>query len=180
MADNPNRVYSITVTVQPGTLPGAPQSTPWVTEDNTIVSIEFEIPPGHNGLTGIRLTKGGSQILPFSGNTWITANGYSRVFAIDDYMPTRDLTVETYNQGAYPHSFYLRMTVVDYTPSPVQFGATEAGALNLGSPSTVTDPLSPDSLLGPDTVDALITGQLTPADLAPVDASALIPQGAPS
>ncbi|SRR5712691_4136878 len=180
MADNPNRVYSITVTVQPGTLPAVPLSTPWVTEDNTIISIEFEVPPGHNGLTGVRIMKGDTQLLPFTANTWLIANDYTRVFAINDYVPTRDIKVQAYNQGSFAHSFYLRMTMTDYIQGPGVSSPTEQGALTFAAISPVPDPLSPDGLLGADTVAALATGQITASDLAGIDTATLIPANAPA
>lgn len=163
------RVYPLTVVVQAGVPPTAPSSTPWKTEDNTIVSIEIEIPPGHNGQTGIRLLKGDVQILPFGMGTWIIANDTDKVFPVGDYVPTGDLVIQTYNTGIYSHSFYLRMTVEDYiqpVPSP---NATEAGALPLGTESPGVDPLSPDAIIGPGTAAALTAGDLTAADVAPID-----------
>lgn len=163
------RVFSITVVVPAGTLLTSPLSTPWVTEDNTIVSIEIEIPPGHNGQTGIRLLKGDVQILPFGSNSWIIANDTDKTFPIGSYVPTGDLIIQTYNTGIYSHSFYLRMTTETYVPAPSTPNATEASALDLGAASSSADPLSPDAVLGPGTAAALTAGDVTAADIAPVD-----------
>jgi hypothetical protein len=170
------RVYEITVTVAPGVLPSTPASIPWPTEDNYVTDIEITVPSGHNGLTGIRLMKGDSQLFPWSPGTWVTENDYHRVFPVDGYMATRDLVIQMYNSGVYQHSFYLRMAVRNYLPTvsaPVQ-----SGALDLGVTSTTVsaDPLSPDAILGTDTVAALQSGTLTADQLAPPDVSAVVSQ----
>ncbi len=169
----PPRVYDIAFTVPPGTLAAAPVSMPWVTENNTIMDIELEVPPGHNGLTGIRVMKGDTQLIPWSSGTFIIANDYNRVFPVGAYISTGDVTIQGYNTGAYPHTFFLRMTVVNYD----QHLAAGQGSLSQAIPAesiTVSpDPLSPDALLGPDTAAALTSGDLTAADVAPVDTTDL-------
>lgn len=168
------RTYQITVTVPAGTPQSAPASVPWSTEDNTILDIEIEIPPGHNGLTGIRVMKGDVQLLPFGTGAWITANNYSRVFPIGQYMPTSDITIQAYNLGAYAHNFFLRMSMTLHDPGLTSTSPTETDALNLSGNSLTSDPLSPDALLGADTVTALIAGDIQPSDLAPVDVTTLM------
>jgi hypothetical protein len=167
------RVYDIAFTVPAGTPQSSPVSVTWHTEDNVIDDIELEIPPGHNGLTGIRVMKGDSQLLPFSTGTFIVANDYSRVFPMHLYMPTSDIILQGFNNGAYPHTFYLRMTISDYVPpSPVGTGQT-ASTVAAGSVTLSPDPLSPDALLGADTAAAITSGNLIAADVAPIDASDL-------
>jgi len=169
----PPRLYDIAFTVPPGTPANAPLSVKWVTEDNIIADIELEIPPGHNGLTGIRVVKSGVQLLPWSSGTFIIANDYTRVFPIGVYMPTTDLTLQGYNTGQYPHTFYLRMTVEDYNPPVAQTTGDPSQAIPAGSVTAAPDPLSPDAILGADTVTALTDGTLTAADVAPIDTSNL-------
>lgn len=166
--DASQRVYAIAVTVPPGTLPSNPQVTPWVTEDNVIVSIELEVPPGHNGLTGIRIAKGGNQILPFSAGTWIIANDYVHTYELRDQLPTSDMAIQAYNQGAYTHTFYLRMSVTNFYPPPANTGVTETDVLPLGQSDVLIDPTSPDVVLGPDTTQALLNGTVTPGQLTPI------------
>lgn len=169
----PPRVYDIAFTVPAGTPRNNPVSMPWVTEDNTIEDIELEIPPGHNGLTGIRVVKGGVQLIPWSAGTWIVANDYNRVFSIGAYLPTSDVTLQAYNTGAYPHTFYLRMTVTDYN-SPASAALTPApSAVPAESITPAPDPLSPDAILGPDTAAGLTSGDLSASDVAPIDTSDL-------
>jgi len=169
----PPRVYNIAFTVPAGTPQNAPFSVPWTTEDNTIQDIELEIPPGHNGLTGIRVLKGGTQLLPFSAATFIVANDYNRVFPVGVYLPTTDVTIQGYNTGAYPHTFYLRMTVTDYDHAGSGSAPAPGAALPAESVQAAPDPLSPDALLGADTAASLTAGDLTAADIAPVDTTDL-------
>ena len=161
------RIWETQVTVPAGTLPAAPQVTKWVTEDDTLVDVEIEIPPGHNGLTGIKILKGGSPLIPYSPNSWIIANDYSRLFPVDDYVPTSDVTIVAYNQGAYPHTFYLRATIAD---TPSTGGAAPplvSTVLPISSDSFTADPLSPAGLLGAGVANALASGDITASDLVP-------------
>lgn len=164
----PARIYETSVTVPSGTLPAAPQSTAWVTEDNDVLDIEVEVPPGHNGLTGIRVMKGDIQLLPFGANTWLIANDYSRVFPVGRYLPTVDVKIQAYNQGSFPHTFYLRMTVVNHVIETAQPPASTVSALSFAQTSPASDPLSPDALVGASVASALAAGTLTAADLEPV------------
>jgi hypothetical protein len=174
---SPPRVYEITFTVPAGTAIATPVGTPWVTEDNTIVDIELEVPPGHNGLTGIRVMKGDTQLIPWGQDTWIIANDYNRVFPVGAYLPTGDVTLEGYNTGSYDHSFYLRMTVVDYSQDTGTAVPSSPVELPAGSITSSPDPLSPDAILGPDTAAALANGDITASDVTPViDANLTVPQ----
>lgn len=180
----PPRIYGVTFTVPAGTPQNAPVSFTWTTEDNTIVDIELEIPPGHNGLTGIRIMKGDTQLVPWGKSTWIVANDYSRVFPVGVYMPTADVILQGYNTGAYPHSFYLRMMVINYNPPDQNQPASESGSLPAGAASPAQDPLSPDAILGSSTVGALSDGTVTASQIAPIGSADLtvsppsIPSGA--
>lgn len=167
------RVYETSVMVLAGTVPAAPLSVAWVTEDNDVADIEVEIPPGHNGLTGIRVMKGDVQLLPFGVNTWLIANNYTRVFPVGEYLPTSDVKIQAYNQGLYSHTFYLRMTVTNHVIPVKATAAGATAALGFNGSAASQDPLSPDALLGPDTVTALGSGSITASDLAPVTGSDL-------
>jgi hypothetical protein len=167
------RIYEIQVTVPAGTAQANPQVTPWVTEDNLINLIELEVPPGHNGLTGIRVMKGDTPLLPYNANSFIVANAYTSAWPVNDYIPTSDLKIQAFNTGAYPHTFYLRMTVSDWDRSGGANVTGISGALPTGTITATPDPLSPDGILGPETVADLTSGQLTAADLQPVNTATL-------
>lgn len=162
------RVYPITVTVPAGTSQNAPISVPWVTEDAVLSDVEILIPPGANGVAGIRIMKGDVQLLPWGANSWIIGNDYNRTFPIGGYLPTSDIKIQAYNAGSNQHSFYLRMSVITNDTTPSMQSTSSAGIADLAAPSSSSDPLSPDAILGPDTVAALNDGTITADDIAPV------------
>lgn len=168
-----SRIWEIAVTVPINTLQSAPQVTKWITEDNLVNSIELTVPPGHNGLTGIRIMKGDVQLLPYSANSFIVANDYTKEFLVNDYVPTADVSIQTYNTGGYPHTFYLRATLSDYPREGGTFIGSPSAALPVGTITESPDPLSPDAILGPATTDQLQTGLITADDLAQTDVGSI-------
>lgn len=169
-----SRVHSLAVTVPAGTPASAPQVTPWVTEDQYVESIRVLVPPGHNGQTGIKVVKGDVQILPFGGTNWIIANNTEILFPVNQAMATSDVTVQTYNTGFFPHTFFLYITIND-VPVPVSTaGPTESGTADLPVASSAPDPLSPDAILGAGTAAALADGTLTADDVLPADIPASV------
>jgi hypothetical protein len=168
LSESLTRIWPLTVTVPAGTPPSAPLVVPWVTEDAVITEIEILIPSGPNGTTGIRIMKGDVQLLPWGSGSWIIANDYNRTFPIGGYLPTKDLKVQAYNQGANPHSFYLRMSVSYASDAASASSAATLSPADLGTSTGTTDPLSPDALLGSDTAALLADGTITAADIAPI------------
>lgn len=170
------RTYSKTVTVPPGTTIAAPLIIPWITEDEFLVSIDLIIPAGHNGLTGIRFMKSDVQFLPWGVNSWITANDFSKGFVVGGAVSTRDLKIQAYNLGTYQHSFYLLASITNLSGGTLQPTSIESGALSFIQPTASSDPLSPDSIMGPDTVELLFNGDISSSDVASVDIAPLLPQ----
>lgn len=175
----PKRIYPLTVTVPAGTQQSNPVSQSFTTEDNQLDAIELIIPPGHNGLTGVRVMKGDTQLIPWGSNSWIIGNDYSREFPVDDYLPTRDVTVQAYNMGNFAHSFYLRAIIEDYVPQTGQSLSGENQTLNLGASVVSPDPLSSDAILGVGTADAINNGSVSADDLIPIDTSDIISDATP-
>lgn len=171
------RIYATSITVQPGTAIAAPISQPWATEDNIVDNIEVLIPPGNNGFAGVRVMKGDVQLVPWGQGTWIVGNDTDHYWPIGEYLPTRDVTIQAYNTGSYPHTYYLRMQVTDAPSTTQQSAATESDVATLATSTVSSDPLSPDQILGTDTVSLLADGTLTASDVVPVDTGN---SGAPS
>ena len=169
----PVRTYQTSITVPAGTLSTAPMKQAWLTEDNVVQWIELEIPPGHNGFTGIRVMKGDTQLMPWGVGTWVTANNYVNRFDVDDYVPTNDVSIEAYNTGAYPHTFYLRMAITDLADTSTTNLPGESSALAVESSSATPNSLSPDALLGPQTASQLTTGQVTADQVSTSDLGSL-------
>jgi hypothetical protein len=168
------RIYQIEVTVPAGTLSSAPQVTPWFTEDAIIGDIELLIPSGPNGSTGIRVMKGDVQLIPWGEPGWLIGNDYNRSFPIGGYLPTSDVSIQTYNDGQYDHTFYLRMSVT--TDTSAQTATTPVADLTIeaGSATSPADPLSPDAILGPALTAGLASGDLTSGAPAPIEEPANI------
>lgn len=161
------RTYAISVTVPAGTPIANPQVTPWKTEDKAIVSVELDIPTGHSGRTGIRIMKGDTQLIPWGFNSWIIGSGIDHDFPVGRYTPTGDVSIQAYNIGTFPHTFYLRLTLEDPPrPTPATAPAGSA-ALSVEAVTSSSDPLSPDAILGSDAASALASGTVTADDLAP-------------
>lgn len=173
------RTYALSVTIPAGTQQSNPQVTPWVTEDNQIDRIELLIPPGNNGLAGIRVMKGDTQLIPWGTGTWIVGNGTDHYWPIGAYLATSDMTIQAYNMGAYPHTFYLRMQVSDAFLINQSGVATEVDTTSLVDSTSSSDPLSPDQILGPETASALADGTITADDIASIDTTDLTAQPPP-
>jgi hypothetical protein len=160
-----SRIWELQITVPAGTVIAAPLVTPWLTEDNLLNTVELVIPPGHNGLTGIRVMKGDVPIIPYSANSFIVGNNYAHEFTVNDYVQTSDVKVQTYNIGSYPHTFYLRATLSDYLGPNDSGQGSLSQTLLVGEVQASPDPLSPDAILGVTATDALVSGQVTADDL---------------
>lgn len=152
------RVYEIDVQVPAGTLPSAPLSVPWKTEDGYWHDIELVIPDGHNGTTGVKVLKNDVSIIPWGGSTFIVASGYQRQFPVNGHVNMGDMKIVAYNQGFYNHTFYLRATISNTKLGPAVSTVTEASAIPLTATTASSDPLSPDAILGSDVVTALASG----------------------
>lgn len=76
--------------------------------------IEVLIPPGHAGLTGLRVTYDGATILPWTQDTrWLIGDDLERVFAVG--LPvSHPLVVRAFNtDDTFPHTFYLDVAFRD-------------------------------------------------------------------
>lgn len=103
-------VWPISVTTPPLTLPAAPLSTPPMIGDIWIDKVELQIPPGHNGLTGIYVANGSTAILPYSQvPQFLIATDELLEYDVGDQFG-RSLAVVTYNTDVLPHTHYLRIS----------------------------------------------------------------------
>jgi hypothetical protein len=152
------RVVELDVQVPAGTLPGAPLILPWNTYEGFWDDIELVIPDGHNGTTGIRILKGDVSIIPWGGTMFIVASGYQRVFPIGGHLSPGDLKISAYNQGFYPHTFYLRATIRTIPQVQPITAVTESSLIGFTASTASNDPLSPDAILGSSVVANLASG----------------------
>ena len=143
-----SQLWQMTITVPSGTQPNAPQLTPWVLADANLDYIEIIVPDGHSYITGVAIYWAGTQIVPWGYNSWLLANAEKLHIPVDSYITMSGLVVKTYNQGIYPHTFYLRAHVSYPASQAVAPEVTPGSALILPSDTGQFDnSLTPNLLL---------------------------------
>lgn len=106
-----DRYYEQDITVTGGTTPTNPATTNIALENALLVDVEILIPPGHNALTGVRIRQSRQQIIPWGNNSWISADNYSRIFDVNSEIGSKAISVQTYNNDTFDHTFYMRFHI---------------------------------------------------------------------
>jgi hypothetical protein len=144
------RVYEAQFTVPAGTAIAAPVSQPVALEDANLDTVRVLVPDGHSGLTGLRITWGGTQILPINAGSWIISNDEIFDWPADEEVTASGLSLTGYNTDIYPHTFYLRFQISSRADSPVagvqsgqtDLAATAATTVDVSQLATVNIPAS--------------------------------------
>lgn len=145
-------LYSTDFTVPASTPIGSPFAQFVTLDDRKLASVRFVIPDGHNGLTGVRVTSGGTNVVPYVQGTWLVGNNEIIDFNYDGEVQVNRFRLVGYNTDIFAHTFHLRWTLVDLdAPTPV----------SIDSPQAV--PLQPAA------VSATITGLTGALDQAAID-----------
>ena len=126
-----DRYYPLTLAIPAGTAAVAPVTQAITLEDASLVDVELVIPPGHSGLTGVRVRMSNQQVLPWGSGSWIVADDYRRVFEVNSEIGRRTVSVQAYNTDIFPHTFDLRFHIRDLT-SNVDAGTPIGGTPNPG------------------------------------------------
>jgi len=105
-------LYATKITVPANTPETSPVRKEITVEGDVITYVSILIPPGHLGLTGVRVLYGLKQLAPYNEGAWISGDG--ETIAYEDFiiMPEEeyDLTIEAYNSDdTYDHTFYVRV-----------------------------------------------------------------------
>jgi hypothetical protein len=102
------------VPVPAGTPQSAPVAVTWTLYPGWVNTFRVQIPPGHNGLTGVRLVYQSTPVVPFAAAGWLV--GDKDVFEIpwDDEIMNRGLVAQAYNTDVHPHTFWLYADVDPY------------------------------------------------------------------
>lgn len=109
----PIRYLPYTISTAAFTPTTAPLVTPLNVASVMLVSAQIMIPPGHAGLTGIRLDTSGGTIMPFSNPpSWIFGDGRDLTFDLDVQADSQMRWV-TFNNDVNVHSHYVLLKVVD-------------------------------------------------------------------
>jgi hypothetical protein len=144
-----DQLWPLTVTTPAGTLPSAPLVTPWPLADANLDYVEIIVPNGPSGQVGVAILWSGTQIIPWGNGTWIITNDEKIHIPVGSYITISGLAVQTYNEGIFPHTLYLR-ALVKYTTAPVVTEAPVIGsAAILGTgEETYDNSLAPAGLIG--------------------------------
>lgn len=109
----PIRYVPYTISTAAFTPATAPLSTPLNLPVVMLVSAQILIPPGHSGLTGIRLDTSGGTIMPFSNPpSWIFGDNRDLTFDLDVQADSR-MSWVTFNNDVNGHTHYVLLKVID-------------------------------------------------------------------
>lgn len=97
-------VYRFPVTVPAGTLQANPQVTELAMPPRIVRRVEVTVPPGPHGLVGLQLTSGGQQMIPINRGQFLTPDGRTLEFDLDDYITSGAWELTAYNTGGQPHT----------------------------------------------------------------------------
>lgn len=128
----------VSLAVPAGTAQAAPVSTTWTVYPGYVWGFRIRIPPGHIGLTGVRLTYFGVPIIPFHPTQFLVGDDDTFEVPFEDQIENRGLLIQGYNTDIHPHTFYAWADVDPYLPSagfatvsPRQASITAAPPLDL-------------------------------------------------
>lgn len=113
-----HRHYPLSPVIPANTSQAAPVSTPWPLTDGILHSIKVRIPPGHNGLTGFRVTYQGQQIMPWSNFAWEIGSGTTEGYAWDEEIMASGVVLICYNTDFTAHQFFATADITPRLPDP--------------------------------------------------------------
>ena len=102
------------VTVPPSTPKTAPITVNWTVYPGWLAYFIIDIPPGHNGLTGLRVIYQTTPVIPFDLSSFLVGSGTRFVVPWEDEVMASGLSVQAYNIDKNPHSFYLWADIDPY------------------------------------------------------------------
>jgi hypothetical protein len=130
-----HRHYPLSPIIGAKTPVAAAVSTPFPLVAGVLHSMRIQIPSGHNGVTGVRITYQGQQIMPWSNLAWLVGSGDTFTLAWDAEVMDTGLAVVAYNLDLVPHQFWL---LADVTPHQgANPGATPAIAATAAPPASM-------------------------------------------
>lgn len=109
-----SRLYELDVTVPAGTQKLTPVTTPFVLEDAMLTSMTIRVPPGHVGLTGIRVVRSSQQIIPWGNFSFLVMDNEKIDLQLNEEIQRNALVVSAYNTDIFNHTFYLRAVISDF------------------------------------------------------------------
>lgn len=113
-----SRLYKLDITVPAKTAQLTPILTQWPLEDCILNSIRIVVPPGHVGLTGIRILQSQQQIIPWGNLSYLVMDNDKYDVQINSEIGASAISVAAYNTDIYNHTFYLRAQISDISSTP--------------------------------------------------------------
>ena len=86
-------------------------------EGEVLHKVNILIPPGHMGLTGIRIRYGDKQIVPWNEGQWLSGDGQHLELTPNWVLPESPiiLRIDAYNEDyCYNHAFYITLETRTY------------------------------------------------------------------
>lgn len=130
-----DRLYYVTATFPAGTPISAPVSIPWSLEDNDLIYVDINIPPGPSAQMGFRLLWAGQQIIPWGNNSFLVTDDEKIHVDVNSYMTQTGLVIEGYNVDIFPHTIYIRGLIRTATAQEVVTANELTG--NIGLPASL-------------------------------------------
>ncbi len=117
--------YQFQATVTPSNNQTSPLTVPLSIPVMHVDEIEVEVPPGPLGEVGFHLNVSGVQCIPYKEGDFIVANNETLRWSFDNLPESGSWSITLYNNGAYDHTLYIRLSV-----SPVKAEKPEQGLIN--------------------------------------------------
>lgn len=95
------------VTIPAGTPITAPVTLDVSFPTRVVVRVEWEVPPGPNGLMGFQVANAGVPIIPADKNRWIVASNASHGWDLHGAITSGSWQIIGYNTGQYDHSIMI-------------------------------------------------------------------------
>lgn len=76
-----------------------------------LLQVDWHLPPGCATVVGLALAMGGVQVQPLPAGTYVTGEGRSGTWHLDDAPDSGAWQLKAYNTGAFPHAVHLSLHV---------------------------------------------------------------------
>ena len=126
-----DRLYYTTVTIPAGTTITSPYSVVWPLEDNELVYVDINVPPGPSGLMGFRILWAQQQVIPWGNDSWLVTDNEKIHVDCDFAMTITGLVIEGYNTDIFAHTIYIRGLIRTETYQQQLAAEQATGALAL-------------------------------------------------
>jgi hypothetical protein len=98
--------FPLTVMVPAGTTAAAPYTVAWPLWQGELNMVRVQIPPGHNGRTGLQVAYDGQVIIPWANQGWLTGSGDTFDIPWEGEIMAEGITVAAWNSDSVEHNFY--------------------------------------------------------------------------